>query len=373
MKERIVFIDLLRGWAALVMIEVHVFNAFLIPDLKQTSWFEILNFINGLVAPTFLFVAGMVFVVVSERKLEEFRSFGTAFRKQLGRIGMIWVIGYALHLPVFSFTTIVNVTESGWNSFYQSDILHCIALGLLLLFAGRILVRSENVFSILVFTAGLAAVFAAPFLEAGDVVLSLHPSLRAYVDGRLSLFPVIPWLGFILWGGVTGMMYLRMSAVGAEERFARVVTWAGIVMAVISIPSLFGMSLFPDGFGRQNDPLFFLLRCGLVLLLLMACRWWVGMRKTESSFLIEAGRETLLVYVGHLQILYATVMGMPSLVQWARGSLTLLECLAGTVLLAALMVLAAKYWGALKRRSRAMSRSVLLAGTALLIAVFFLQ
>jgi uncharacterized membrane protein len=373
MKDRIVFIDLLRGWAALVMIEVHVFNAFIIPDLKQTSWYEILNFINGLVAPTFLFVAGMVFVVVSERKLAEFRSYGAAFRKQLGRIGLIWLIGYALHLPVFSFDRILNTTESGWNSFFQSDILHCIALGLLLLFGIRILIRSERTFSIIVFTLGLAAIVGGPFLGSSDVVRSLHPALRAYVDNRLSLFPAAPWLGFILWGGMTGMAYLTMSSAGAEKRFAKIVISAGIAMTVVSIPSLFGVTLFPDGFDRQNDPLFFLLRFGLVLMLLTACRWWVERRKMETSFLVDAGRETLFVYVGHLQILFATVLGMPSLVEWGRGSLSPLACLGATLVLAAIMIVAAKYWGELKRRSRQISRWVLLAGTAVLMVVFFLQ
>lgn len=373
MKDRIVFIDLLRGWAALVMIEVHVFNALIIPDFKQASWFAVLNFINGLVAPTFLFVAGMVFVVVSERKLGEFRDFGPAFRKQLGRIGLIWIVGYVLHLPVFSFAQIVETPESGWNAFYQSDILHCIALGLLLLFAIRIAVRSETAFLAVVFLLGLAAVLGAPVLGSSELVRSLHPALRSYFDSRLSMFPVVPWLGFILWGGAVGMAYLRLTAADAEGRFARLVVGTGIVMTLVSIPSLVGITLFPDGFDRQNDPLFFLLRFGLVLLLLAACRWWVLYRKTERSFLLDAGRESLLVYVGHLQILYATVFGLPSLVHWIAGSFSPLECLAATMALAAIMVVASKYWGALKQRSRARSRAVLLAGSALLIVVFFLQ
>jgi len=34
-KNRLAFIDLLRGWALIVMIEVHVFNAFIMPALKN--------------------------------------------------------------------------------------------------------------------------------------------------------------------------------------------------------------------------------------------------------------------------------------------------------------------------------------------------
>lgn len=57
--------DLLRGLVIIIMIEVHVFNAFLLPELRQTGWFSVLNFINGLVAPSFLFVSGFAFQVSS--------------------------------------------------------------------------------------------------------------------------------------------------------------------------------------------------------------------------------------------------------------------------------------------------------------------
>jgi len=58
-KVRYTFIDLLRGWAIILMIEPHVFNTFLLPELKQTGWFSVVSFINGLIAPAFLFVSGL--------------------------------------------------------------------------------------------------------------------------------------------------------------------------------------------------------------------------------------------------------------------------------------------------------------------------
>ena len=110
MKEKVRYIsaDLLRGLVIIIMIEVHVFNAFLLPELKQTGWFSILNFINGLVAPSFLFVSGFAFQVSSGSKLDEMRKLGKAFWKKMMRIFQIIIIGYALHLPYYSFSKIVN-------------------------------------------------------------------------------------------------------------------------------------------------------------------------------------------------------------------------------------------------------------------------
>ncbi len=110
MKERVRYIsaDLLRGLVIIIMIEVHVFNAFLLPELRQTGWFSVVNFINGLVAPSFLFVSGFAFQVSSGGKLDEMRKLGKAFWKKMMRIFQIIIIGYALHLPFFSFSKIIN-------------------------------------------------------------------------------------------------------------------------------------------------------------------------------------------------------------------------------------------------------------------------
>ncbi|HVN47785.1 MAG TPA: acyltransferase family protein, partial [Bacteroidota bacterium] len=119
-KSRLAFIDLLRGWAVLVMIEVHVFNAFLLPEIRTTAWFGVLNFINGWVAPSFIFISGFVFLQASQKKLESFRTYGSAFWKQLSRIGLILLVGYFLHLPFFSFHRIMTDTDqAGWYRFYQ--------------------------------------------------------------------------------------------------------------------------------------------------------------------------------------------------------------------------------------------------------------
>ncbi|HMD13095.1 MAG TPA: heparan-alpha-glucosaminide N-acetyltransferase domain-containing protein, partial [Bacteroidota bacterium] len=62
-SSRLEFIDLLRGWAVFVMIETHVFNALLLPQLKEETFFKILTFVNGLVAPSFLFCAGLALAI----------------------------------------------------------------------------------------------------------------------------------------------------------------------------------------------------------------------------------------------------------------------------------------------------------------------
>ena len=129
------------------MIEVHIFNAFLIPDLKQTGWFDALTFINGLVAPAFLFVSGFAFQVSSGSKLQEMRRLTLPFWKKVSRIISFILIGYALHLPYYSLSKVLNrSTPAQLQGFFAVDVLQCIGVGLLILFAIRLLIHSDKIY-----------------------------------------------------------------------------------------------------------------------------------------------------------------------------------------------------------------------------------
>ena len=73
-KERLAFIDVLRGWAVLWMIQTHVANACLAEPYRQGWLFGLLELSNGFVAVTFLFCAGAGVWLAASRKAAEFRA-----------------------------------------------------------------------------------------------------------------------------------------------------------------------------------------------------------------------------------------------------------------------------------------------------------
>lgn len=376
MKSRLVFIDFLRGWATLVMIEVHVVNAFVLPEIKEASWFSILNFLNGLVAPSFLFVAGFVFVIASERKLDEFRSFGKAFGKQIGRIALIWSVGYLLHLPYFSFSrTVSETTEQGWLKFYQADILHCIAFGLLVLFLTRLVVKSEEVFRSLLTLFGLGSVFLAPFIWDIDLLNVMPAPIAAYINGQhYSQFPVFNWLGFMMFGGLAAMTYTNARAVNKEQDYIRQVGWLGVglILAGSLLIELPVEVPFISKAIRAN-PLFFATRLGIVLLLMAGCWHYAERRKTQGSFVLEVSRESLVVYTAHLLVIYGQFWNAHSLSFLYGKTFTFLEAVATTLVLIAAMVLLAKFWGWLKQRSLPTARACAYATGLIALMLFFIR
>jgi uncharacterized membrane protein len=373
-KNRLVFVDLLRGWATIVMIEVHVFNAFMIGELRNTEWFGALNFINGLVAPSFLFVAGFVFVVASDRKLEEFRTYGKAFWRQLSRILLIWVVGYGLHLPFFSlYRTIYDSTQSQWTLFFQSDILHCIAIGLLIIFLGRIFIKRDLVYQLFLIAIGVAVVLVAPFVWECDFSVSLPASIAPYLnDKQGSIFPVLPWLGFLMFGAITAFAFKSSHAAGHDVRYFRSLAVIGAVLVVLGAIFIDLPSHIPQASTAiRANPVFFASRLGIVFLLLVACWYYGEWRKTQRSFVLDVSRESLLVYTAHLLVIYGRFWNGNSLAYYYGNTFSVFQSAVATVALVVLMILMAIIWSTLKQKSMPWARFVSYA-TGIIVLILFI-
>ncbi len=332
------------------MIEPHVFNTFLLPELKQTGWFSIVTFINGLIAPAFLFVSGFVFEISSGSKLDDMRKFKLPFWKKLWRIISIILIGYALHLPYKSLSKIINkATPDQLQQFYAVDVLQCIGVGLLVLFALRLIIRSDKIYHYTLIVLTIIVTAVSPIFWKTEFTNFLHPVSANYFN-RLngSLFPVFPWLNFILVGAIFSKYFLDAAANGKELKFIAATIFTGIIMLLSG--HLFYSGLFPDSLTSiLPNPLFFIERLGYVLFSAVLCWYYANWRQTKQSFVIDASRESLLIYWLHLLVIYSSMFGK-SLANSLGPNLNVIETIGITLVLMVLMVLAAKLWGWLKTK-----------------------
>ncbi len=350
-KPRFKFIDYLRGWALIVMIEVHVFNSMIIPSLKTQQWFYILNFINGLVAPSFLFISGFAFIISSKRNLDGLRSFGKIFWKKIGRIILIFAAGYSLHFPFRSvFVLQHKPLESEWYQFYNVDILQCIAVGLLILFAARIIIKSDKLYDYLILILGLIIIFISPVIWQINFANHLPLFIAAYFNTNVgSLFPLFPWLGFMLLGAAACKYFLYFRNNDAERKFIYYITVIGILFLLIGhFVSLDFIS--PDTRYKNPNPLFLFLRTGYVLLLLVLCWLYEMFRQPQKSFVLDVSRESLFVYWLHLVLIYGMFLNGKSLYTIVDHRFGVIECILMTIAIVVLMIFTAKLWGSFKRR-----------------------
>ena len=376
MKEKIryTFIDLLRGWAIILMIEPHVFNTFLLPELKLTGWFSVVSFINGLIAPAFLFVSGFVFEISSGSKLEEMRKFKLPFWKKLWRIISIILIGYALHLPFKSLSKIISKsTPEQIQSFFAVDVLQCIGVGLLVLFVLRLIIRSDKIYHYSLIGLTIVVMVVSPIFWKTEFTNYLHPVFANYLN-RLngSLFPVFPWINFILVGAIFAKYFLDAASNGKEVKFIKATTFTGIIMLFSG--HLFYSGLFPDSLTSiLPNPVFFVERLGYVLVFATLCWYFNNWRNVTKSFVLDASRESLLIYWLHLLVIYSSMFGGKSLANSLGPNLNLVECIGVTLVLMVLMVLVAKLWSWTKMKFPKYATKVAWGVVGILFIIFLVS
>jgi uncharacterized membrane protein len=372
-KARFLFVDMLRGWALLVMIEVHVFNVLLLPVLKSTNWFSILNFVNGLVAPSFLFISGFAFAISTKGKTHELRKFDYAFWKKLGRILLIILAGYSLHLPVLSLRRLMHFYgHDTLISFYNVDILQCIGIGLLFIFLLKLLIKSDKIYNSIVMVSLLLSVLLSPIIWKTDFTAFMIIPLANYFNAANgSFFPIFPWIGFLLAGVLSCTYYLDARKKNREKSSILKLVIAGIIFAVIG-----HIFLTPElnifNCDHKANPLFFLQRLGYVLLLLGVCWAYIEKRHTKSSFVLDVGRESLLVYWLHLQIIYRQFYKTYSFASIFGSKFDIWGCIIATIILAIFMIIVAKLWGNFKRDYRPIASNISIGIISLAVIIFLI-
>ncbi len=316
--SRFIYIDLLRGWALIVMIEVHIFNSLLIPELKETFWFNMLNFVNGLVAPAFLFVSGFAFIISSERKLDELRKYKKYFWNKLSRIGLIFLAGYSLHLPFFSFSKIIGENRfQNLITWFNVDILQCIAAGLLILLILRIVIKKDRFFYGLLIALMLFIWLGSPVIWEINFSNFLPLFFADYFNSMQgSYFPLFPWLFFLLAGAVFSKAYTYYRSEAREKEFINKIFLYSLIPIFLT-HLLFSDIFYSSIFILRPNPLFLIQRLGYILLLASFFWYYSFNRNIKNSFVLDVSKESLLIYWLHLQIIYSKIWGGRSLVEIA--------------------------------------------------------
>ncbi|MBI1936606.1 MAG: DUF1624 domain-containing protein [Ignavibacteriales bacterium] len=371
-KNRAQFIDLLKGLALLVMIEVHVTTAFLSNDIKTLWWFSPINFINGLVAPAFTFSSGMVFILSFQKGLDELRKFGAKFWKRLGRLILILLAGYSVHMSLLSFRKLSNPDYPHMlQDFFMVDILQCIAVGLLVLLFLRIAIKSDTLFYNILFALTLIILLIGPLMWRVDFAKHIPLSIANYFN-RIhgSLFPLFPWAAFIFSGALAGKFYVEAKQKNEEAKFARKIIILGAVTFLISVLLL--NYLLPSSFTEiKPNPLFFLERLGVLFVLLGTFWFYINRIDNYNSFVLDVSRESLIVYWLHLKFIYKQFWNGKNMVDILSNDLNLLECLLITIVLAVIMILFAKGWGYLKTKYPTAISRLVFAGVTICLIIFF--
>ncbi|HEY9167705.1 MAG TPA: heparan-alpha-glucosaminide N-acetyltransferase domain-containing protein [Candidatus Kryptonia bacterium] len=363
--RRLGFVDQFRGLATLFMIETHVLNALLLVPLREYFPFKAIDFMNGFVAPSFLFVAGFSFTLALTRKGDSYRKFSVELVRHLKRLMFIWITGYLLHVPYFSLRkTVHESTPTDLVSFSAVDILQCIAATLFLLHILRVLIKDDRKFNFTMYILFVFFVLIAP-VAGGIDFLNVFPVWLAQYFNRMhgSLFPLFPWSSFLIGGTIASQFLIKhidaMSTGKIGRDALKRVVRTGIVIAAVGLVfTIVETQILHTYHFVDYSPSWFLLRFGILLLILYGITIHEQSRRSDLSPMKLFGRESFLVYTAHLLVVYGSSVKVPSLVARIGPTLGYLECLGIFVALSVIMYIAAVVWNNLKHNDLRMSRIV---------------
>jgi uncharacterized membrane protein len=322
----------MRGLAVLVMIECHTFNSFARLDIRNGGPYVLSQFVGGMAAPLFLFMAGMTFGFQMEslerREPNRWRRWVVSLR----RAGYIMAIAFAFRITNW----IASMPRPEMAEITKVDILNSMALAMgafaaASLFEGRNRIRFALI-------GALAVAAVAPVIESfswsGTPQLIVEYLAPGPNRGRFPFFPCAAYIGF---GLAAGAIVKQTAERAVAANMDRLMQWFALIgfVAIFTaqyfadIPS----SIYPNPDFWRSSPSLIFIRTGISLAMLASAYLWTEYGAgTRWSCMQALGKTSLLVYWVHIMLVYGNIVK-----HWKR-TLSIPETALAFAIVAALMV-----------------------------------
>ncbi|SFW61224.1 Protein of unknown function [Sinomicrobium oceani] len=293
-SSRLYFIDAMRAWAILMMLQGHFIDGLLDPAFRDTSnmAFNVWKYNRGITAPVFFTVAGFIFMYL----LIGNKNTGWAnprVMKGIRRGLMLIGLGYILRLDFKGFL----FNGQLYDNFYKIDVLHCIGLSLLFLVGIYLLSSRRKKFVMPALLAGstLLIFCAFPWYKTWD--FSFLPRLAAnfFTKADGSVFTIFPWFGYASFGAFLAVLFRMFK----EKKKLYPIAITSCLVAGTVLSAIFAYPPYQfELFSRLGNVLLFFAVFMMLRNILMA------------PTIISIGQNTLSIYVIHYIILYASFFGL---------------------------------------------------------------
>jgi uncharacterized membrane protein len=331
--KRLSYIDWMRGLACVLMFQTHCYDSWLSPEARNSAVFVWSQLLGTLPAPLFIFLSGVSFALVTER-LREVGASNTEIAKTTIRRGAeIFALGLLFRVQEYA----LGFHWATWSDLLRVDVLNILGLSMMLMGVLCWLSADRNpadAFALLriVATSRTRGIFAG--LLAATLVAVATPllwtiyrpsrlpwPLESYINGvhifghpQPWLFPLFPWSAFAFVGLAVGFFLLTNVARRHEGVVFAALGGTGILACFLSIKlDESRLRIYPVYDYWHTSPNFFLMRCGIILIILFCvyawCRW--GVAQLGFSPMIQLGKTSLLVYWVHIEFVYGRLSFLP--------------------------------------------------------------
>lgn len=308
-NPRLYFVDAIRAWAILMMLQGHFIDGLLDNAFRDDSniLFTIWKYFRGITAPVFFTVSGFIFTYLLIKAPEKGWD-NPRVKKGIRRGFELLIIGYLLRLNLFGL-----FKAEIYNSFYLVDVLHCIGLSILGIIGIYSLSgnRKKWLFPAILVGATIALFVFEPWYKSANFQVLPQWIANYFTKSNGSVFTILPWFGYATFGSFTAVLFNRYQNRNyIYPKAISICAGIGSVLifyssdAFLALANYAGIKLFEAIF--FNNYLF--IRLGDVLLVFAV---FMLLRKfLTNKTVLRLGQSTLSIYIIHFIILYGSFTGL---------------------------------------------------------------
>jgi len=328
-RNRLTYLDWLRGVGGIIMLQGHTFHSFLKPELRGGAAYMLSQFFGGMPPAIFLFLTGvtLAFLMCSFERRGVSRT--QRITGTLRRAGYLFGIAMLLRLQLWLFSW-----PSPWTNLLKVDILNCMGFGIALM-SGMALVSTAQRAR---WCAGLG------LLIAGVSPLMTHLNwsgvpwiVKAYLAPDYNYFSFFPWAAYMAFGISAGSLIRLLK----REHFDRAMQWGALVGIGLIVGARYfanlPFSIYPHSDFWLDSPAQVLIKLGVTLLILTVAYVWTqyAVPATGWSWVRQFGTTSLLVYWVHIELVYGRWL------PWCKNNLDVGQTVAASAIIIVLMLLLA--------------------------------
>lgn len=306
--NRLYFIDAVRAFAILMMLQGHFIDTLLAVEYRDpaSTAFNTWSYFRGITAPIFFTISGLIFtylLIKAKLRNQDKMRIRKGFMRGLLLIG----IGYALRIPVFQwlegvFTSYVLVV----------DVLQCIGLSLIFIVVFyKLTFKKTFLFSMLMLVLGTLIFLFEPWYR--DLTLEQVPLVIANYMSKSngSIFTILPWFGYMAYGAfIATLFYGYLERPRFKVSIVSGFLVIGLLLINYSSHLLMKLHYLTEIliFKQSANYNYLFSRLGDVLVIFGL--FYLCERLLKHALIFKIGQKTLSIYVIHFIIMYGSFTGV---------------------------------------------------------------
>jgi uncharacterized membrane protein len=326
-RNRLLYLDWLRGVAGIIMLQGHVFQAFVKPDLRGGAAYMLSQFLGGMPPAIFLFLTGITLAFLIDSMERKGLSLSSRITGTLRRAGYLFGIALLFRVQLWLFSW----PNGAWTNLLKVDILNCMGLGIAVMSVMTLFSTAQRVR--ICAALGLAIAAISPLISQIDWA-GTPWLVKAYLAPDYNFFSFFPWAAYLVFGLSAGSL-LRLLR---PEQLDRAMQWGALLGGALVVTARYfanlPFSIYPKSEFWLDSPAQTLIKLGVTLVILAFGYLWTQYGAAPGwSWVRQFGTTSLLIYWVHIELVYGRWLG------FCKNNLSISQTVLAAVTLIVVMLL----------------------------------